>query len=303
MMDPSPDSARANLFQFETGGLAIQVRTDPPVARELFHPRFRTFAVPLADKPDLVALHHRFSLPSYQDLDLRDKVYDSPPWIIYHIPEGWLYLGHVFGPQGSQVYQLAHFSEDHTCGQIYTPGASLELAGSWDSLTLFPSDQILLAPLFAARQGCIVHAAGMVIEGQGFLFAGHSDAGKSTLVTLLQAHGEILCDDRIILRRWPEGFRIHGTWSHGDVPDVSPNAAPLRAIFLLEQAPHNRLVPLEDRREIVRRLPFLIVKPLATAGWWEKTLDLVGQVAREVPVYRLQFERSGPLIDLIRSLL
>jgi hypothetical protein len=45
---------------------------------------------------------------------------------------------------------------------------------------------------------------------------------------------------------------------------------------LLEQAPFNRLTQITDKREIVRRLPFLIVKPLVDAGWWEKTLDLVG---------------------------
>jgi hypothetical protein len=120
---------------------------------------------------------------------------------------------------------------------------------------------------------------------------------------MLRPHGEILCDDRNILRRYPDGWRIYGTWSHGDVPDVSPNSAPLRAILLLEQAPFNRLTQITDRREIVRRLPFLIVKPLVDAGWWEKTLDLVGHIAREVPVYRLQFDRSGRVWDVLRELI
>ncbi len=77
------------------------------------------------------------------------------------------------------------------------------------------------------------------------------------------------------------------------MPDVSPASAPLRAILLLEQAQENRLIPVQDRQEIVRRLPFLLVKPLLTADWWEKTLDLLEQMAREVPVYRLKFDKSG----------
>ena len=153
------------------------------------------------------------------------------------------------------------------------------------------------------RRGCIFHSAGMIIEDQGFLFVGHSGAGKSTIVTQLRPYGEILCDDRNIVRRYPEGWRLFGTWSHGDVPDVSPNSAPLRAIFLLEQAPHNRLIPVTDRREIVRTLPFFIIKPLVTADWWEKTLDLVGAIAREVPVYRLQFDQTGSVMDTLRALL
>jgi hypothetical protein len=171
------------------------------------------------------------------------------------------------------------------------------------SVTSFPTDQVLVARLLADREGCILHSAGMIIDVHGFAFAGHSDAGKSTIVTQLRPYGEILCDDRNILRRYPDGWRLYGTWSHGDVPDVSPNSAPLRAILLLEQAPFNRLTRITDRREIVRRLPFLIIKPLVDAGWWEKTLDLVGHIAREVPVYRLQFDRSGRVWDVLQELL
>ena len=83
---------------------------------------------------------------------------------------------------------------------------------------------------------------------------------------------------------------------------VSPNSAPLRVILLLEQAPHNRLIPIPDHREIVRTLPFFVVKPLVTVDWWEKTLDLVGHMAREVPVYRLQFDTSGGVRQVLKEL-
>ncbi len=195
------------------------------------------------------------------------------------------------------------FDKNHLNGAIYSPDDSIIHSGQLYSLTLFPTDQILLARVLADRQGCIFHAGGMIIEDQGFLFVGHSGAGKSTIVTQLRPHGEILCDDRNIVRRYPEGWRLFGTWSHGDVPDVSPNSAPLRGIFLLEQAPHNKLIPITDRREIVRTLPFFIVKPLVTADWWEKTLDLVGAIAREVPIYRLQFDQTGSVMDTLRALL
>ncbi len=122
-------------------------------------------------------------------------------------------------------------------------------------------------------------------------------------MTILQSQGEILCDDRNIVRRHAEGWRLYGTWSHGDISDVSPNSAPLKAILLLEQSDENRLIPIMDRREIVRILPFLIVKPLVTADWWEKTLDLVGQIAREVPVYRLRFQKSERVLDALQPLL
>lgn len=174
--------------------------------------------------------------------------------------------------------------------------------GGLHSLTLFPTDQILLARLLSDRQACYLHASGLSVGGQGLLFVGHSEAGKSTMATMLRGEGEILCDDRVIVRRWPEGFRIHGTWSHGDVPHVSAGDAPLRAILLLEKSDTNVLDPVVDRKEIVRRLPLFLIKPLVTADWWEKTLDLVEKIAREVPVYRLRFDRSGRVKDVLEPL-
>ena len=50
---------------------------------------------------------------------------------------------------------------------------------------------------------------------------------------MLKGQAAILCDDRNIVRRWKNGWRVHGTWSHGDVAEVSPASAPLRAIMFL----------------------------------------------------------------------
>lgn len=56
-------------------------------------------------------------------------------------------------------------------------------------------------------------------------------------------------------------------WSHGDVPDVSPSSAPLKAIMFLEQAPENRRIPLDDGKEITRRLLSGLIKPFETVDW------------------------------------
>ena len=203
------------------------------------------------------------------------------------------------------------FNHDHTRARIYNDREERWRKGDLHSLTLFPSDQILIARLLADRQGCYLHSSGAILNGQGLLFVGHSEAGKSTMVKMLKdpkgfgkplGSVEILCDDRIIVRHWPEGFKIHGTWSHGEVPDVSAASAPLRAILFLEKAPENRLVLLEDRQEILRRLLACLIKPFVTADWWAKTLDLVEQLAREVPCYELRFDKSGAIVAQLGAL-
>jgi hypothetical protein len=295
-------SSSTNDVSYTIGGITIKVQSDLPISDATFHEKYFPFQAKNAGLESIVISHH-FGLPDPGELDRSNMVYHHRPWKIYAQKSGWLYTGFTTDDGHEIISHMGFFNPTHEIGEIYHASSEVFTHGGCQSLTLFPTDQILLARLLADRQGCILHAGGMILNGQGLLFAGHSGAGKSTIVTQLRAHGEILCDDRNILRRYPEGWRVYGTWSHGDVPDVSAASAPLRAILLLEQSNTNRLTQLTDRREIVRRLPFLIVKPLVDAGWWEQTLDLVGHIAREVPVYRLQFDQSGRVYEELKELI
>ena len=295
-----PDRSQYARF-FQIAGLTIRVQSDLPITTDTFAPKLKKFMV-AGPGSDPLSIQHHFYIPELKIPELGREFYRKAPWAIYCNEESWTYLGISSHPGDQKINQIGVFNLQQTKGEIYNLNEEAFRRGNVDSLTLFPTDQLWLARLLADWQACYLHAAGMIIDGQGFLFVGHSEAGKSTIVTLLQEHGEILCDERIIVRRWAEGFRMHGTWSHGDVPAVSPASAGLRAILFLEQAPHNRLIRIEDRWEIIRRVPFFVVRPLITAKWWEKTLDLVGMIAREVPVYRLQFDRSGEVLKILREL-
>jgi hypothetical protein len=173
--------------------------------------------------------------------------------------------------------------------------------GVFHSLTGMPTDQIFLVPALADREGCFLHAAGAIMNGKGLVFAGQAGAGKSTTVKMLRSRSEILCDDRIVIRRDRRGFRVYGTWDHGEVPLVSPSNAPLRAIFFLQQAKENRIVPLVDPQIILSKLLARIVKPTAIENWWDKILPLVEAMIREVPCYDLQFDLSGQVVPLLEG--
>jgi hypothetical protein len=200
------------------------------------------------------------------------------------------------------IHQLAVCNHDYSDIVIYNKTKRAFHRGNLHSLTLFPTDQILLARILAEREGCYIHASGVVLDSKGILFVGHSDAGKSTIVQMLRDRAKILCDDRIIVRRWPKGFKIHGTWSHGDVPDVSADASPLRAILFLKQDRENRLIALDHMQEIIRGLLACLIKPLVTADWWERMFALVDKMADKVPCYYLHFTKNGDVIDLLMHL-
>jgi hypothetical protein len=283
------------------GGITVLVSADLPITDETFGAHIEQFRVP-GPGTETISIHHHFSLPDLRDQHLGQCVVRQPPWVIYHGERSWTYLGITPWAGEASPYLVASFDETHTHGDIYHSDASPFQAGKAHSLTFFPTDQILLARVLADHRACYLHAAGLILDGQGVAFIGHSEAGKSTTALMLQSEGPILCDERVIVRQRPEGVVLYGTWSHGDVPIVSPASAPLQALFFLEQSRDNRAVRLE-RQDVVRQLPLYVVRPLLTADWWAKTLDLVGVIASQVPVYRLELDTSGAVKDVVRHIL
>lgn len=285
---------------FQIAGITIRVDSDLPIRNFTFHPKFKHFQVDGPGK-DNISIQHHFSLPDLNGRNLGDQAYRKPPWAIYSKDNCWVYLGISPTAQNKHVHQVVVFNHDHTRTKIYNDGEKNFLKGNLSSLTLFPTDQILLARILADREGCYIHSSGVEFAGKGFLFVGSSGSGKSTIATILKDNAEILCDDRIIVRRWPEGFRIHGTWSHGDVADVSPKSAPLKAIMFLNQSGDNNLRPIHIKQEIIGKLLSCLVRPFITSDWWEKMLTLIGTIVHEVPCYHLYFDKSGRIVDVLQE--
>ncbi len=86
------------------------------------------------------------------------------------------------------------------------------------------------------------------------------------------------------------------------MPDVSSAGAPLRAILFLEQSAENEIVPLSDRMAIWKRLLATLIRPLVTADWWEKELDVLQRIVDEVPCYTMRFDRSGAIVPELEKL-
>jgi radical SAM protein with 4Fe4S-binding SPASM domain len=286
---------------FRIADITVQVVSDLPIKENTFHEKFKLFQVESPGK-DVISIRHHFKLPDLRNLDLGKELYRKTPWAIYKKGASWVYLGITPRRAGKLPYMAAVFNSDHTRGRIYTQRVKLYKKGNLHSLTLFPNDQVLLARILADRAGCYIHSSGVKFNNKGLLFVGHSGAGKSTMVTMLKGRAEILCDDRIIVRKGPEGFKMYGTWHHGDVPDVSSASAPLRAIIFLKKAGVNKLLRLEDKKEIAKRLLSCLITPLKTQDWWQKTLPIIDAMAQEVPCYILKFDKSGQVVELLKKL-
>ncbi len=120
----------------------------------------------------------------------------------------------------------------------------------------------------------------------------------------LAGRAEILCDDRSIVADRDGRFMLYGSWSHGDVPTVSPNGAPLAAVLFLRQSADNRLERLTGSKALLGGLLARFARPLLTADWWNEVLGLADGLVDRVPFYDLYFDKSGkicgPLEELVR---
>ncbi len=304
------DWAATHRRDYAIAGLRVRVEADLPFAETTFLPKFELFRDRGPGAPDIVIRHH-FSLPDLDGEDLGREIYRQPPWAVYRKGASWIYLGVYPEAADARVHRVIVASENHSRVRVYNPTPELFTAGGLDSLMLLASDQILLARVLPELGGAFIHAAGLNVGGRGLLFAGPSEAGKSTITRMLAAPrsaasgvrpgAEILCDDRMIIRKDGGGFLIHGTWSHGEIPVVSAGSAPLRGLCFLNQSPENRLERIEDPAKVLRLLLPRLVRPLVAGDWWDKVLALAGEIAGRVPSYTLYFDKSGRIVDVLEE--
>ena len=82
-------------------------------------------------------------------------------------------------------------------------------------------------------------------------------------------------------------------------PRIPPRSS---AIFFLEKADTNEILPAGSRQEALKRIWACLIKGYTAAGWWDKILPLVEGLTREVPCYILRFDKSGGVVKLLEGL-
>ncbi len=298
------NEVECNRKYFQIAGISIEVNSDLPLGGETFASKFDFFEVDGSLEDNVVISHHFLSSVEQGKLDLSNRLYFRPPWAIYQLDDGWIYQWIKPEPPHESYCQTVIADKEHAHLDIYNDAAMKKkfLQGGLNSLTLFPTDQILLGRLLAHRAGCIIHSVGMIIASSGYLFVGHSDAGKSTVALMMKKEALILCDDRNVIRQINGQFKVSGTWSHGDVTDVSSMTAPLNGIFFLRQADRNHVECINDVNTCFESLLACLIRPLETREWWEKSIDLLLSISQEVPCWRLEFDKSGKIVDLVKKI-
>jgi hypothetical protein len=196
---------------------------------------------------------------------------------------------------GDEPYKIARVNRDLRRAEI--------LIREPDLLPVeFPLDELLVNALLSHREGIELHACGIIdTDGSGYLFAGNSGDGKTTTARLWVAAGaDIVSDDRIIVRRYADGWRMFGTPWHGEAEICSPSSAPLRRVFLLDKAKPNA-AELLDTGEAVARLLSCAFPPFHDPDALQRMLETMGRLVAEVPVARLRFLNDASAVEFVRE--
>jgi hypothetical protein len=69
------------------------------------------------------------------------------------------------------------------------------------------------------------------------------------------------------------------------------------------QDARNEITPLTDRKEIWKRLLATLIGPMVTAEWWQKELDVLEQIVKEVRRCSMKFDKSGKIVSELVELI
>jgi hypothetical protein len=153
--------------------------------------------------------------------------------------------------------------------------------------------RVIYAWLCLQDGGLLLHAAGLIRNGEGYVFFGPSGAGKTTTTRLSQDEAIILSDDLVILRPRGDHVRLFGVPFKGEL-SAAPRAnqeAPLKAIYRLRQDDRHAVVPLAHTRavaELVASAPFVVRDRKLS----QQLMSVCDTLARQARVHELRFRRD-----------
>jgi len=233
------------------------------------------------------------------------KLCDSgQTWTMFRDHEGYV-LSFDLDRNGVAPLWLARFNQD--CTQV-TVHCNEKFMVEKDGRTIrlnpvgYPLDQILLMYHLARKDGAILHAAGVEIQGKGFIFPGKSGAGKSTLVRQLGTWEDIqiLSDDRIVVRKMNNTYKAFGTPWPGEAGIARNAGMSLYGIIFILQGKRDRIERINPQEALAKLMP------VASIPWYDKeimphVLAFCEELVSNIPAFELEFYPSSEVAEYLEG--
>ena len=217
------------LIALQLGGSVFHLREpkDYPLLAWPIHP-FDEFLAPPNVPPDFQI--DVTVVPHLPELETGPLRFDAGQgcWKLFESDAGFVIES--LSPMLLQPRARALVSHDYRTIRAWVlPEMHLGQVG-WSPMHLFnPIVEVCLLSRLALDGGLLLHAAGLTIQEEGYIFTGNSGTGKSTIAQFFADRGAlVLSDERLIIRKIADDVLFYGTpWvGSGNMPTMRRPRSP-----------------------------------------------------------------------------
>lgn len=238
-------------------------------------------------------------MPIYQSSQILFSV--EPSWYISQDEQFFFIVQHP--TKLNHPLWVARFNKTFEQGVIFCSDLMVERRKEKTVLynpVNYPLDQILLMHILSKIGGVVIHSAGWVYNHKGSIFAGKSGAGKSTIAKLIDKKykGNVLSDDRIVIRKIDEDFLMYGTPWPGEAGYTMNLSAPLNGIFFVEPGQDNVINKLSPSESISRLFPVVSI-PWYDIEKTDQMMMFCKSLIDKIPMYQLTFKPDEAVVETL----
>lgn len=288
---------------FSIGGLKITLEVDSGDYKIILDKALEAFVAGPFDVPDI-----RFQVDTtspFPNLDLCREIFTSNPEGLWTVLEYKDKTGYFIALQSDVVrkikpYKIIRADRKFADFIIYTRPD--------DEGIIFPmeypfADLAVSGHININRIGMVLHSACLTLGGRGYLFAGVSGSGKSTISELWQQDqdAEVLTDERVIIREFQSDLCAFGTPWHGTSDAHKNIGAPIEKIFFIKHGKENKVSPI-SKTEAANRLMVRCFPTFWNREGMEFALEFCSLLAQRKDCYDFQFVPDQSAINFIKKL-
>ncbi len=158
-------------------------------------------------------------------------------------------------------------------------------------------EQVLYQAYYSAcsikkSDSVLIHSAGVIAGGRGFLFTGASGTGKSTIARLSRQY-HVLNDEICLLEFRENRVILHGTPFNGYFREKKPGSAELDTVFLINHG-SNHYISRTKKPDAVKNLAREIIPPVTLneelgAEIFPRMIDIASRIYECASIMRLNF--------------
>jgi hypothetical protein len=155
--------------------------------------------------------------------------------------------------------------------------------------------------LLLKKDAVLLHSSAVIVDGEAFIFFGHSGAGKSTSALLFHEIGyPVLSDDLNILFKRSEKWFVQASPFISEVKKVQAGVFPIKRIFFLFQSSQNAIQEVPPPQQMAYLYSNLVVVN-EIPGLHSDMMGLIGSFVSQVKVSALHFINDKEFVPWLLS--